>query len=132
MDTPAQYRELKRPAWAPPAWVFGPVWGVLYALIAVSFSYVGYLYYAHAIPFSVLLPFVLNLIFNLAYTPIQFRLRNLPLASLDVVLVLATLLWAAAGIYSIAPWVAYINIPYVLWASFATALQLTITVLNRS
>lgn len=124
------YQELIRPAWAPPSWLFGPVWSVLYLIIAVSFGYVGYLYFKGAIPFLVALPFLLNLLFNAAFTPLQFGLQNNLLAALDILLVLATLGWALYVIHPYAPWVTYVNVPYLLWVSFATVLQLTITYLN--
>lgn len=131
MTTYTQYSEYKKPRWSPPAWVFGPVWTVLYILIAISFGRVAVLYAGGEIPLGVLVPFILNLVFNAAFTPIQFRLRNFALAALDIFLVLATLVWAMWIIYPIAPWIALINIPYLLWVSFATVLQLTITFLNR-
>ena len=131
MKTYQQYAEYKKPTWSPPAWLFAPVWTVLYLLIAASFGYVGYLYLTQTISFAILLPFLLNLLFNAVFTPIQFRLRNFALATLDILLILATLLWALWAIYPTAPWVAAINIPYLLWVSFATVLQITITVLNR-
>ncbi len=125
-----RYAELVRPSWAPPSWLFGPVWSVLYALIAVSFGYVGVLYFQRKIPFLVVLPFVLNLVFNLLFTPLQFGLKNNLLASIDIVLVLATLVWLLVAIWPHARWVALVNIPYLLWVSFATVLQLTITRMN--
>ncbi len=130
MDQYTWYQTLIKPAWAPPAWLFGPVWGVLYAIIAVSFGYVFYLYFKGTIPFVVLLPFILNLLCNFAFTPLQFGLQNNTLAAIDICLVLATLLWALYVIYPYVPFVTYINIPYVAWVSFATVLQLTITYLN--
>ncbi len=83
------------------------------------------------LPFAVLLPFILNLVFNVAYTPIQFGLKNNLLASVDILLVLGTLLWALAAIRNRVRWVAWVNIPYLLWVMFATVLQLSITWLNR-
>ncbi len=130
MEAYSWYQTLVKPDWAPPSWVFGPVWSALYAVIAISFGYVAYLYFKGTIPFVVLLPFLLNLICNAAFTPLQFALKNNLLASLDILLVLGTLLWALYAIYAYAPWVSYVNIPYVLWVSFATVLQLTITYLN--
>lgn len=130
MEMNTWYQELIRPEWAPPAWLFGPVWSVLYAIIAISFGYVVYLYFKGVIPFAVLLPFILNVIFNLAFTPLQFGLQNNVLAAIDILLVLATLIWALYVIYQYAPMVTYANIPYVLWVSFATVLQLNITYLN--
>ena len=131
MKTSNNYSELKKPSWAPPGRLFGPVWMVLYIIIFISYGYVIYLYFRDIIPFIVLLPFILNLIFNFAFTPIQFRLRNNVLASVDIILTIATLVWALYSIYPYASWVSYVNIPYALWGIFATVLQLTITLLNR-
>lgn len=125
------YAQLTKPTWAPPSWLFGPVWTVLYAIIAISYGYVAYLFINHRIGFMVVLPFILNLIFNAVYSPIQFGLRNNVLASIDILLVLGTLIWALIAIYPHAKWVSLVNIPYLLWVSFATVLQLTITFLNK-
>ncbi len=130
MQTYDWYQTLIKPEWAPPAWLFGPVWTVLYIIIAISFGYVFYLFTKGRIPFRVLLPFILNLVFNFAFTPLQFGLQNNLLAAIDIVLVLITLGWALYAIHRFAPWVTYVNIPYFLWVSFATVLQFTITYLN--
>ncbi|MDI1274222.1 TspO/MBR family protein [Polaromonas sp.] len=127
----AWYAQLSKPFFAPPASVFGPVWTALYVVIAISFGFVLLQYLKRRLPFRVLLPFVLNLLFNLAYTPIQFGLKNNALASFDILLVLATLVWAMAAIRLRARWVVWVNIPYLLWVLFATVLQLSITWLNR-
>ena len=124
------YQTLIKPDWAPPSWLFGPVWTVLYAIIAVSFGYVAYLYFKGQVPFVVLLPFILNLLFNFAFTPLQFGLQNNLLAAIDILLVLGTLVWALYVIHSYVPWVTYVNILYVAWVMFATVLQLTVTYLN--
>lgn len=127
----AWYAQLAKPFFAPPPAVFGPVWTVLYIIIAISFGYVLFLYLKRRLPFAVLLPFLLNLLFNAAYTPIQFGLKNNLLASLDIVLVLTTLVWALALIWQRVRWVALVNLPYLAWVGFATVLQLSITWLNR-
>lgn len=132
--TSAWYQNLVRPSWAPPAWLFGPVWTVLYAIIAISFGTIFYKAFTKEIPWTIALPFVLNLIFNFAFTPIQFGLKNNLLASFDILLVLGTLVWALYAIWQASPelrWVVYANIPYLLWGTFATCLQLTITYLNK-
>lgn len=131
METKLWYAQLKKPSWAPPSWLFGPVWSVLYLIIAISFGSVFWLAFTGAISPWLALPFVLNLVFNAAFTPLQFGLRKNGLAALDVLLVLITLIWALATIYPIAPWVLYANIPYLIWGSFATVLQFVITWLNR-
>jgi translocator protein len=124
------YQTLIKPEWAPPSWLFGPVWSVLYVIIFASFGYVIYSYFKGVIPFWVLAPFILNLIFNFAFTPLQFGLQNNLLAAIDIFLVLGTLAWALYAIHAYFPWVTYVNIPYLLWVSFATVLQVTITYLN--
>lgn len=134
MDTYNWYSQLIKPTWAPPSWLFGPVWTVLYAIIAVSFGTVFYRAFTKEISWMVALPFALNLVFNFAFTPIQFGLKNNLLASIDILLVLGTIVWAMYAIWHASPdlrWVASVNIPYLLWAIFATCLQLTITFLNR-
>ncbi len=86
--------------------------------------------YNKQIPFIVVLPFILNLIFNFLFSPIQFQLQNNLLASIDILLILSTLIWALVAIYPYAKWVSFVNIPYLLWVSFATTVQIAITVLN--
>ncbi len=130
MPDASWYQTLIRPDWAPPAWLFGPVWSVLYTIIFISFGYVFYQTLKGNLPYVVALPFLLNLAFNFAFTPLQFGLQNNLLAAIDILLVLATIGWMFYAIYPYAAWVVYVNIPYALWVSFATVLQLTITYLN--
>ncbi|OGM92553.1 TspO protein [Candidatus Wolfebacteria bacterium RIFCSPLOWO2_01_FULL_47_17b] len=130
MNTYIWYSQLIKPVWAPPSWLFGPVWTALYAIIAASYGYMGYLFFKRKIPFIVFLPFILNLAFNFAFTPLQFGLQNNMLAAADILLVLGTLVWALIAIFPYARWVTFVNIPYLIWVSFATVLQLTITYLN--
>lgn len=134
MNTNNWYAQLIKPTWAPPSWLFGPVWSVLYAIIAVSFGTVFYKAFTKQIPWIVALPFALNLFFNFIFTPIQFGLKNNFLASIDILLVVGTLLLALYAIWHASPelrWVVYVNIPYLFWGTFATGLQLTITYLNK-
>lgn len=125
------YSELLKPSWAPPSWIFGPVWSFLYALIAISFGTVFYKLTTKEIPFIVALPFILNLVFNFSFTYFQFGLKNNALAAIDILLVLGTLVWAMIAIFPHTRWITYIQIPYLLWVTFATVLQLTITFINR-
>lgn len=130
-DAYSWYKDLVKPSWAPPSYLFGPVWTFLYSIIFASFGYVFYLYFNKRIPFMILLPFILNLIFNLIFSPIQFGLRSNFWAAVDISLVWVTLVWALYVIYPHVRWVTYINIPYLLWVSFATVLQFTVTYLNK-
>lgn len=131
MDTYSWYSALIKPSWAPPAWLFGPVWTFLYVLIAISFGTVFWMSWRKKAKPKVALPFVLNLLFNFAFTPIRFGLKNNLLAALDILLILGTLIWAMKAIYKYKMWITYAQIPYLAWVTFATILQLTITYLNR-
>jgi benzodiazapine receptor len=125
------YSQLIKPFWSPPAWLFGPVWSFLYVLIAISFGKVFLMTWQKQVSLMIALPFILNLVFNCAFTPIQFGLKNNLLAAIDILLVLGTLIWAMVAIFPHVRWITYIQIPYLLWVSFATVLQLTITYLNK-
>ncbi len=71
-----------------------------------------------------------NLVANLTFTPIEFGLRNLPLATLDILIVWTTIIWMVAAIWAHYRWVAVAQLPYFVWVSLATPLQLSITWMN--
>ena len=131
METVTWYQALKKPSFSPPASIFGPVWSFLYVIIFSTFGYVFYLFIKKRLPFIVVLPFILNLVFNFAFTPIQFGLKNNLLAALDILLVLGTLVWLMIAIYPHSRVITFLQIPYLLWVIFATVLQISITMLNR-
>ena len=125
------YSALIKPKWAPPSSVFGPVWSVLYVIIALTFGSVFYKVWLGQWAFFVAVPFILNLIFNLLFSPIQFGLKNNYFAAVDILFLLTTLIWAMIIVYPYSHRIVYLQIPYLLWVSFATVLQITITRLNR-
>lgn len=124
------YAALAKPWFAPPAFVFGPVWAVLYAGIVISFGYVFYLAVTRKIPLMAAVPFGFNLAANLLYSPIMFGLRDTAGATIVILLVLGSLLWAMRAIYPYAKWVVYAQIPYLVWVLFATMLQISVLILN--
>jgi tryptophan-rich sensory protein len=102
-------------------------------IIGVSFGTVFFSAYKKQIPRVVALPFVLNLVFNIAFPYLQFSLANNLLASIDILLVVGTLIWALCAVWQKAPelrWVSYANIPYLVWGVYASSVQLGITYLN--
>lgn len=125
------YQNLIKPSWAPPAWVFGPVWTFLYIIIAGTFGTVFYKVITKQWSAMVALPFALNLVFNLAFSPIQFGWQNNYLATVDILLILGTLIWSLIVIFPYARWITWANLPYLVWVLIATTLQITVTVLNR-
>ena len=90
------YDALAKPIWTPDGGTIGLIWTLLYPVIAVTFGYVFVQAARRKIPRSVAVPFAVNLVANVIFTPIQFGLRNLPLAAADILVVLGTLVWVAA------------------------------------
>ncbi len=125
------YQMLKKPSFAPPLWLFAPIWSFLYIIIFVSFGYVFYLAIKKKVPVLIVTPFVLNLLTNFLFTPVQFGLQNNYLAAMDIALVLGTLVWSMKSIFPYSKTVYYAQFPYLLWVCFATVLQFSITFLNR-
>ncbi|TXK85401.1 TspO/MBR family protein [Paenibacillus sp. N3.4] len=126
------YAKLKKPTWNPPAQLFGIAWGILYALISASVAIV----YTQTDGFQeasagyVLILF-LNFVANQAFTFFEFKLKNLRLAFLDTLIVAITtylLIYATIPYSKLAAW---LLVPYLLWACFATLLAWVIYQLNK-
>jgi tryptophan-rich sensory protein len=125
------YQALEKPFFAPPSWVFGPVWSVLYVIIVCVFAYVCWQVFLKKLSSQVLIPLILNAVSNLAFTPLQFGLRNNVLALIDILIVLGSLAWLMWLLWKKQEKVASITLmPYVVWVTFATVLQISITALN--
>lgn len=124
------YNSLAKPSWTPAPGTIGLIWQILYPVIVMTFGFVFFRVAARRYPAHVAWPFVLNLISNLIFTPIQFGLRNLPLASVDILIVWSTILWCIAAIWKHSRVVAVAQIPYLIWVSIAMVLQLSITWMN--
>lgn len=125
------YNSLVKPSWTPAPGTIGMIWSVLYPVIVVSFGFVFVQALRKKLPRLVALPFAINLVANLIFTPIQFGMRNLPLAAIDILIVWATILWYMIAIWPYYRWVALAQVPYLIWVSLATTLQLSITWANR-
>ncbi len=126
VDAAARYEDLEQPAWAPPPWLFGPVWTVLYATIAVA-GWRIWTSYGWQTPSQLWLG---QLALNAAWTPVFFawELRGAALAiicALDVVLAAMLLRIRNLG------WPAWLLTPYLAWVLFATALNASVWWLNR-
>jgi tryptophan-rich sensory protein len=121
------YRTLAKPSWNPPDWVFGPVWTVLYVMMAVA-AWLVWKTKDRVGPAMVL--FGVQLALNLGWTLLFFGARSPGMALIEVVFlwssVLATML-AFFGRQSTAGW---LFVPYLAWVSFAAVLNYTIWSLN--
>ena len=93
------YEELAKPSWTPAPRTIGLIWQILYPIIIVTFGIVLVQAVRGKLAWMVALPFAINLVANLIFTPIQFSMRNLPLASVDIVIVWGTIIWAAIAVW---------------------------------
>jgi tryptophan-rich sensory protein len=125
------YNSLVKPGWTPEPAFIGLMWRIIYPIIVMTFGFVFVQAARKKIPRGIVIPFAINLAANLTFTPIQFGLRNLTLASIDILIVWASIIWLARAIWSHYRWVAIAQVPYFAWVSTATVLQLSITWMNR-
>lgn len=125
------YNSLQKPGWTPAPQTIGTIWQVLYPVILLTFGYVFTQAFRGKIPLWVAIPFAINLVANVLFTPIQFGLRNLDWAAVDIVVVWGSLVWLIVAIWPHFRWVSVAQIPYLIWVSIATVLQLSITLNNR-
>ena len=130
MEWRAWYDALAKPEWTPAPATIGLIWQILYPIIFVTFVFVFVQALRRKIPARTAVPFAINLAANLVFTPIQFGLRNLPLASVDILIVLGSIIWIMLAIWRHYRWVAIAQVPYLVWVSIATYLQLAITWMN--
>ena len=123
------YRELVKPSWRPPDWLFGPVWLVLYVSIAVS----GWLVWRKAGFSGASFAFVIyaaQLILNGFWSVVFFGLRRPGLALLEIVCLWLSIIATIGAFFPIDQFAAYLLIPYAFWVSFAVALNYRIWRLN--
>jgi tryptophan-rich sensory protein len=130
MDWMTWYNALWKPSWTPSPSTIGLIWNILYPIILITFGFVFVQAYRRKIAWFVALPFAINLAANLLFTPIQFGMKNLPLAAVDIVIVWLTIVWSIISIWKHSKWTAFAQIPYLVWVTIATALQLSITWMN--
>lgn len=124
------YETLWKPDWTPSSKTIGLIWQILYPIIIVSFGFVFVRAFQKKVPPEVAIPFAINLVANLIFTPIQFGLRNLPLAAVDILIVWGTIIWMMVVIWKHHKSVAVAQVPYFVWVSTATILQLSMTWMN--
>jgi translocator protein len=121
------YKTIRKPSFNPPNWLFGPVWTVLYIMMAVSAWLVWQT--GGNISFALGL-FTLQLALNFAWSFIFFRAQNIGWALVDILalwLTIAATVAVFSGISSLAAW---LLLPYLAWVSFASLLNASIWRLN--
>lgn len=134
---PAWYVGLVKPALNPPAWVFGPAWTTLYALMGVA-AFLVWSSYANATEDKkkqikvALGVFGIQLFLNAIWSTIFFGLQSPGWALVNIILLWLAIVWTMVVFYRIAKPAAYFLIPYILWVSFAGYLNYSIVALNQT
>jgi benzodiazapine receptor len=119
---PEWYSSLNKPSFSPPNWVFGPVWTTLYILLGISFFLVWKEKRSNARDRAIKI-FSIQMVLNFAWSFLFFYFKMIGVALIEIILLWMSI---AAMLYlfnKIKPLAAYINIPYLLWVSFATVLN---------
>ena len=123
------YRDLVRPSWAPPGWLFGPVWSVLYVLMGVA-AWLVWRVRGFSGARDALLVFVIQLAANALWTWLFFVWRQGGLAFAEILLLLALILTTIVLFWRVSRLAAVLLFPYFLWVVFASALSLFMWRLN--
>ncbi|MCP5111321.1 MAG: tryptophan-rich sensory protein [bacterium] len=121
------YQALERPAWNPPDWVFGPVWSALYLSMAIAARLVWRRRERTARP---LLIFGVQLFLNVLWSALFFGLRSPGTAFVGILLLWAAILATIQAFARISRPAGWLLIPYLLWVTFAAALNFSIWRLN--
>ncbi len=129
-DLSPWYYNLRKPAWQPPDWLFGPVWTTIFALAAAA----GVLVWKNTASASVrrwiVALYLFNIALNIGWSGLFFRLQRPDWALLEV-----TFLWASIAALMWASWprsktASLLLLPYLVWVSFASVLNVAIVQLN--
>jgi translocator protein len=126
---PGWYATLNQPTFNPPNWLFGPVWTVLYVLMGISL-YLIWKEPPSQIRTFAMAAFFIQLILNFSWSFLFFYFKSIGLAFGEIILLWLSILLTLILFYKIKPLATFINIPYLLWVSFATLLNAAYLKLN--
>jgi len=130
-SVPEWYATLNKPSFNPPNWVFGPVWTILYILMGISL----FLVWKQDISKDrnrAIFVFLIQLLLNFGWSFIFFYFHQIGLALVEIILLWLNIVIMLVLFYRIKPMAAYINIPYLLWVTFATLLNASFYFLNAN
>ncbi len=124
------YQALQQPSFAPPGWIFTPVWTLLFIMMGIA-SYRVFMYSLDRKSVrSALGVYLLQLVFNFFWTLIFFRWELRGLAIIEILLLLALIVINTWQFFRIDRAAGFLMVPYVLWVSFATVLNFSVWILN--
>ena len=137
------YRTLKKPSWNPPAWIFGPVWTVLYTMMGVASWLVwrqgrqdidedGNSLRTSVQARDALKVYGIHLVFNALWSIVFFGMRRIGWALAEIAVLWSLIATTTARFYRIRPAAGLLLLPYLLWATFASVLNFVLWRKNRS
>jgi tryptophan-rich sensory protein len=120
------YPTIATPSWTPPSWIFGPVWTTLYAMMAVA----GWLVWRRAGWCGALVWFAVQLALNATWSPVFFGMHRIGLALVNILSLWLAIAGTTIAFWRVIPAASVLFVPYLIWVSFATALNYAIWRLN--
>lgn len=127
---PAWYASLNKPSFSPPNWIFGPVWTALYILLGISFFLI-WKQDAGKLRNAAIIIYLLQLLLNFGWSFIFFYFNMIGFALIEIIALWLSIIVMIIMFYRINPMAAYINIPYLLWVTFASILNAGYYFLNK-
>ena len=130
-NAPIMYGKIVQPSWAPPAFLFGPVWTTLYCFMAIA----AWLVWRQQDRLRVnvcLGVYFVHLIFQAAWSGLFFGLGRADAAMLDILLLWLMIVWLMLAFWRVDRLAGLLMLPYLLWVSFATVLNGALWMLNGS
>lgn len=124
------YKTINKPVFTPPSWLFGPAWTILFILIGLSFYFVWINNFGDKLWLCIGV-FAVQLILNLLWSFLFFTLKAPLLAFVEIVLLWVAILVNILVFFKVTKVAGYLLIPYILWVTFASALNLGVYLLNR-
>ena len=121
------YQQINKPNWNPPAWIFGPVWSSLYLMMATA----AFLVWRVDGWSRAMTAYLVQLIFNAAWTPLFFGAQRIDWACTDILALWFSILITLILFHRVHRIAAWLIIPYLGWVSFATVLNATLWAMNR-
>ncbi len=126
---PTWYNSLIKPSLTPPNWVFFPAWTILYILMGISLYLVWRKGFNKKTKTAIYF-FSTQLLLNFLWTFLFFGLKQLFIASLEIVVLWILILVTIIKFYKVSKTAAYLLIPYILWVTFASYLSFSVFLLN--
>ncbi len=125
------YRNLEKPSWQPPDWLFGPAWTIILGLSGWSFYLAASEASTLADGLVVAALFAVNFVLHLAWSPLFFKAKRPDWALFENVFLWLSVLAMCLILPAYSPLAAWLNVPYICWVSFAFLLNWKVVQLNR-